>query len=150
LHVAASLADELLGQIREVVSALRVHDGLDLRAALHALALPVPGATIEVAVDEGLRIDDVDQAGALLRCAQEGITNALRHGRAGRITVALRRNGDHVELTVDNAGAAPRAMREGNGLTGMRERLQACGGTLAILPTPPRGMRLVARVPGAA
>lgn len=150
LHVAASLADELLGQIREVVSALRVHDGLDLRAALHALALPVPGATIEVAVDEGLRIDDVDQAGALLRCAQEGITNALRHGRAGRITVALRRNGDHVELTVDNDGAAPLAMREGNGLTGMRERLQACGGTLAILPTPPRGMRLVARVPGAA
>lgn len=150
LHVASALADELLGQIREVVSALRVHDGLDLRAALQALAMPLPGTVVSVEVEDGLRVDDLDQASALLRCAQEGMTNALRHGRATRITVALRRKGDEVELTVENDGAVPAEVREGNGLTGMRERLQACGGSLAVTPTPPRGLRLVARLPGAA
>lgn len=150
LGTASALADELLGQIREVVSALRVHDGLDLRAALQALAMPLPGTVVSVEVEDGLRVDDLDHAGALLRCAQEGITNALRHGRAHRITVALRRRGDGVELTVENDGAAPSILREGNGLTGMRERLQACGGSLEVQATPPRGLRLVAHVPGAA
>ena len=150
LHVASGLADELLGQIREVVGALRAHDGLDLRASLQALALPVPGATITIDVEDGLRVDDLDQAAALLRCAQEGMTNALRHGRASHITVALHHRDDAIELTVDNDGTLPAEVREGNGLTGMRERLQACGGTLLVLPTPPRGLRLVARLPVAA
>lgn len=150
LQVASALADELLGQIRVVVGALRAHDGLDLRAALQALAVPLSGTTVTIEVDEGLRVDDIDRAGALLRCAQEGMTNALRHGRASRITVALRHVADGLELTVENDGVAPAELREGHGLTGMRERLQACGGSLAVTPTPPRGLRLVAHVPAAA
>jgi signal transduction histidine kinase len=147
IRVSATLADELLGQIRQVVSTLRAHDGLDLRAALEALAHPVPGTRIEVDVEEGLRVDDVDHAEALLRCAQEAITNALRHGRATRIAVRLRRVDGALELAVENDGAAPAKIEAGNGLTGMRERCDALGGTLALLPTPPRGLRVLARLP---
>ena len=42
---------------------------------------------------------------------------------------------------------APTQVREGNGLTGMRERLAAVGGTLTVEATPPRGLRLSARIP---
>jgi signal transduction histidine kinase len=144
------LADELLADIRSVVSELRAHDGLDLRAALEALARPVAGTRITVQVDAGLRVDDLAQAEALLRCAQEAITNALRHGRAGHIFVHCGRRDGAIELQVDNDGAMPAALAPGNGLTGMRERLEAAGGALTLTPTPPRGLRVRATLPGGA
>lgn len=147
LQVSAALADELLGQIRQVVSTLRAHDGLDLGAALEALAHQVPGVRIAIDVEPTLRVDDIEQAQTLLRCAQEAITNALRHGRAGAIRLSLRRGDGALLLTVDNDGASPTRIDFGNGLTGMRERLDAVGGTLELTPTPPRGLRLVARMP---
>ena len=147
LQVSAALADELLGQIRQVVSTLRAHDGLDLGAALEALAHQVPGVRIAIDVEPTLRVDDIEQAQTLLRCAQEAITNALRHGRAGAIHLSLRHGDGALLLTVDNDGASPARIDFGNGLTGMRERLDAVGGTLELTPTPPRGLRLVARMP---
>ncbi len=144
--LSAQLADDLLAQIRQVVGALRAHDGLDLRAALQALGRPVPGVRIDMDIEDGLRVDDIDQAEALLRCAQEAITNALRHGRARHIRLRLQRDGAGLALTIDNDGLAPARVDEGNGLTGMRERLAAIGGRLDIEATPPRGLRVVARI----
>ncbi|NOT88839.1 MAG: sensor histidine kinase [Lysobacter sp.] len=147
LQTSSALADELLGQIRQVVSTLRAHDGLDLRAALEALAHPVPGVRIAVDMQDQLRVGDIEQAEVLLRCAQEAITNALRHGRAGEIRLGLHRTDDAFELSVENDGIAPARIEYGNGLTGMRERLDAVGGTLEVTSTPPRGLRLLARMP---
>lgn len=147
LLVSSTLADDLLGQIRQVVSTLRAHDGLDLRASLEALSHQVPGVRILIEIDDQLRVDDIEQAETLLRCAQEAITNALRHGRAGEIRLSLRRIDGSLVLSVENDGASPARIEFGNGLTGMRERLDAVGGTLELAPTPPRGLHVVARIP---
>lgn len=147
IRTSTALADDLLAQIRQVVSALRAHDGIDLRAAFEALARPIPGVRIVIDIEDGLRVDDIDQAEALLRCAQEAITNALRHGRAGRIDLRLRREPDGLTMTVENDGLAPATIAPGNGLVGMRERVTALGGELALTPTPPRGVRLSVRLP---
>lgn len=147
LLVSSALADDLLGQIRQVVGALRLHDGFDLQAALEALAQPIPGVRIAIDIEDHLRVDDLEQAEALLRCAQEAITNALRHGRANEIRVALRRVDGALSFSIANDGVAPARLDFGNGLTGMRERLQAVGGTLEVATTPPRGLRVIARLP---
>lgn len=147
LLVSSALADDLLGQIRQVVGTLRVHDGFDLRAALEALAQPIPSVRILIDIEDHLRVDDLEQAEALLRCAQEAITNALRHGRASEIRVALRRVGGALSFSIANDGVAPTRLDFGNGLTGMRERLQAVGGTLEVETTPPRGLQVIARLP---
>lgn len=147
IRTSTALADDLLAQIRQVVSALRAHDGIDLRAAFEALARPIPGVRIVIDIEDGLRVDDIDQAETLLRCAQEAITNALRHGRAGRIDLRLRREPDGLTMTVENDGLAPATIAPGNGLVGMRERVTALGGELALTPTPPRGVRLSVRLP---
>lgn len=147
LQVSSALADDLLGQIRQVVGTLRAHDGFDLRAALDALAQPIPGVRIAIDIEADLRVDDIEQAEALLRCAQEAITNALRHGRAGEIRIALQRIDGALTLSIANDGLAPARIDSGNGLTGMRERLDALGGTLEIIATPPRGLQVIARIP---
>jgi signal transduction histidine kinase len=147
VRVSTALADDLLAQIRQVVGALRAHDGVDLRAAFEALARPMPGVRIGIDIADGLRVDDIDRAETLLRCAQEAITNALRHGRAGRIDLRLQRVDDGLQLRVDNDGLAPAELRPGNGLTGMRERVETLGGTLAFASTPPRGLRVTVMLP---
>ena len=149
LQVSSALADDLLGQIRQVVGTLRAHDGFDLRAALEALAQPIPGVKIVIDIEDHLRVDDIEQAETLLRCAQEAITNALRHGRATGIVVALQRIDGALTLSIANDGLAPARIDPGNGLTGMRERLDAVGGTLEIATTPPRGLQVIARIPSA-
>ncbi len=147
LVVAADLAHELLDDIRVVVGELRMHDGIDLRAALEALTRQIPGPRFHIEVEHGARVDAVELAETLLRCAQEGITNALRHGRSGEITVWCGRRDGAIELRVRDDGAARPKISFGNGLTGMRERLEALGGSLRVEPAPGRGVELVASVP---
>ncbi len=143
------LADELLDDIRTVVSELRAHDGLDLRAALEALARPVAGTRIVVDVEPGLRVDDLAQAQALLRCAQEAITNALRHGRAAQIRIHCLRRDGAIELEVHDDGSATVDPVPGNGLRGMRERVEAVGGALSVQALPGHGVRVRAHLPDA-
>jgi signal transduction histidine kinase len=147
IRISTALADDLLAQIRQVVGALRAHDGVDLRTAFEALTRATPGVRIGIDIEEGLRVDNIDRAETLLRCAQEAITNALRHGRASRIDLRLGRDDDGLTLSVDNDGLAPTSLAAGNGLTGMRERVTALGGDLTLMPTPPRGLRVRVRLP---
>ena len=94
-----------------------------------------------------------DAALALYRTAQEGITNALRHGQATRLTLSLRASGDIVsfELLDDGRGlSADWAERPGHhGLTWLRERVESLGGQFMLEPASPRGVRLRAEVKAA-
>lgn len=145
--IAATLADELLQDIRAVVSELRKHDGIDLAAAITTLTEQIPGTHFRVAIDPALKVTDIDRAEILLRCAQEGITNALRHGRAHSIDIACREVAGRIELKVVNDGPPLHAAPFGNGLTGMRERLAAAGGELSLQPRTQGGAELLAAIP---
>lgn len=147
VKIAATLADELLQDIRAVVSELRKHDGIDLPAAIITLTQQIPGTRFSVDIDPELRVPDVDSAEILLRCAQEGITNALRHGRAQSIEVICAAKEGRIELTIRNDGGAIKAVTFGNGLTGMRERLAAAGGELSLRALSGGGAELKAALP---
>jgi signal transduction histidine kinase len=93
---------------------------------------------------------------ALLRSAQEALTNVGRHAQASRVVVTLSYLEDVVSLDVDDDGvgflAAEPSMAGlradgGFGLIGMRERLTAAGGTLAVESTPGHGTTIAASVP---
>lgn len=86
------------------------------------------------------------------RFFQEGATNALRHGRPGRIAVSLSQRdterGPVLRLVVEDDGLGmPGETNEGRGLTAMRDRIRAVGGRLSIEATEGGGTRLVSRVP---
>jgi signal transduction histidine kinase len=150
IAVSTGLAHELLDDIRAVVGELRKHDGVDLRAAIESLARQVPGPRFRIEVADDARVHSVQAAETLLRCAQEGITNALRHGHPDEITVWCGRRDGTLELRVRDDGATAPKLAFGNGLTGMRERLAALGGTLQVLPASRRGVELIASLPASA
>ncbi|MEU4419892.1 histidine kinase, partial [Actinoplanes sp. NPDC024001] len=84
--------------------------------------------------------------------AREALTNTLRYAPGGTVRLRLSDNGERAELIVDDDGrhaSAPVAagLGGGNGLTGMRERAQAIGGSLEAGPRPDGGWRVRAVLP---
>ncbi len=145
---AQSVARLLLSDVREVVSQLREDDTFDLTQALKTLVDGVPGLAIHLDLPPRFAVDDPNRAQVLLRCAQEIITNAVRHANARNLWVKFERTPNN-ELAIhahdDGCGAAQ--VRDGNGLTGMRERLREIGGRLKITTARDRGFALDAWLP---
>jgi signal transduction histidine kinase len=144
-----TLADELLGDIRTVVSALRQGDTIDLRTALLALNPDISSVSVAFNVEPGAEVSDIDKAETLLRCAQEGLTNALRHGGATEILVTLARHDEELMLSVEDNGVGfePPAPPIGNGLRGLQERLEEFQGVVSLDRRLPRGCVLRAVLP---
>lgn len=87
---------------------------------------------------------------ALLRIGQESLTNAIRHAAAGRIGVRLRFGDGWVTLAVRDDGQGfdvSGRSGKGYGLSGMRERVAALGGSLSIDSKPGEGTEVSATLP---
>jgi signal transduction histidine kinase len=129
---AKGLARALLAKVRDVVGALRVAERCDLNDALDALAQSVPVPAIHVEIDPAVRVSP-EQAHALVRCAQEAVTNAVRHAEASNLWLQVTTDSDGVRLVARNDGnARPVVSSPGSGLVGMRERVENLGGRLAV------------------
>ncbi len=149
-HVKRShtLAKLLLGNVREVVSQLRETGAIDLAAALRPLTENVPSLDIVLDAEEPLNVEDPQRAHVLLRCTQEIITNAVRHAQARHLWIRVYREVPGlVVVDARDDGVGAEMVNAGNGLRGMRERLQQCGGQLQVDTHPGEGFRLRATVP---
>lgn len=144
---STDLADELLQDLRSVVRHLRETEGIDLAESLREVARPLPRPRLELHLDESIRVPRADQAEALLRTVQEALTNAARHGPAETLHVRLERRAQRLVLTAEDDGRYNGAIRPGNGLTGMRERLVELDGTLEIEESELGGLKLTASLP---
>jgi signal transduction histidine kinase len=79
---------------------------------------------------------------AAYRIVQEALTNVVRHSGARKAAVVLALQGTapvgnpgrQLTVTVDDDGAGAAGVPEGNGVTGMRERAAAVGGSLQVAP----------------
>lgn len=148
VDVAQTIAKRLLTDVREVVSELRENDSMDLTAALHELATGVPGLDVRLNLPPRFSVQDPRRAEVVLRCAQEIITNAVRHARAEHLWVRFERTAEgELWLEARDDGRGSDALRPGNGLNGMRERLAEFGGRLTITTASDRGFALDAWLP---
>ncbi|KRD31522.1 histidine kinase [Lysobacter sp. Root916] len=147
IAIAQRLSSELLGDIRNVVQALRDTRGLDLGVALRALAAPMPRPRLELSIADDVHLTDPAIAETILRLVQEALTNSARHADAERVRVAIARDGARLRISVEDDGQVRGALREGNGLAGMRERVAAAGGTLALQTTVRGALRIEAELP---
>ncbi|MDE0661175.1 MAG: sensor histidine kinase [Gammaproteobacteria bacterium] len=84
-----------------------------------------------------------EQESALALALRESATNVLRHSGATQVRAALRAEGSEIVLTITDNGQGGGS--EGNGLSGIRLRMQALGGTFSR--TTEEGTRLTVRLP---
>ncbi|WDZ88005.1 sensor histidine kinase [Micromonospora cathayae] len=117
-------------------------------------ALPAIVATTRAAgVDVQSRFEPIGPVGAevataVVRIAQEALSNLVRHAPAARCTVEMREHAGMIALRVCNSGTPRRGSAgTGYGLTGMRERAEAVGGTVSWRDTVEGGFEVEALIP---
>jgi signal transduction histidine kinase len=148
-HVRQShtLAKLLLTDVREAVSEMREERGIDLTNAMRVLAEGVPALDVQLDLPELLEVEDPEVAQVLLRCAQEIITNTVRHAGASKLSLSVSQGEGGLRLQAKDDGRGADGAHPGNGLRGMRERLSACGGRVDIITAPGQGFALDVRIP---
>jgi signal transduction histidine kinase len=127
---------------------LREEANVDFARSVRLLVDEVPQLAVELDMEEGLTITDFEVAESLLRCVQEALTNTLRHSGAEKSWIRIWQDNGEVHLDIRDDGVSRGGITEGNGLAGMRERLEHLKGTLE-LDTVDNALRLRVVIPQA-
>ena len=111
--------------------------GIPVRFESSAVSVPRLESSIEI---------------TLLRIAQEALFNIVKHARASEVSLNLLMVDSMICLRVQDNGLGmdlnrPEAQAGSHGLTIMRERAEAVGGTLKVISEPGRGTTIEARIP---
>jgi two-component system, NarL family, sensor histidine kinase DesK len=133
-----------LAEVREAIGGYRAR-GLVAEIEAARRTLDAAGVTLKCdampSTNTGLRANEETVLALALR---EAVTNIVRHARATTCTLRFHMEDGQHRLTVADNGEHP-ATREGNGLRGMRERVEALGGRVQLDRTT--GTRLLIALP---
>jgi len=139
-----ALLDETIDQLRETSRGL--HPAILSKSGL-AAALRSLGRHSSIAIDLELselpRLPEHVEVAAYFVVA-EALTNAAKHASATRVRVRVRFREDHLRIDLDDDGCGGADPERGSGLVGIRDRVEALGGTLGI--SSPHGDGTVLRV----
>lgn len=83
----------------------------------------------------------------MYRIVQESMTNAVGHGEATEIEIRIGFDGENVCMAIADNGMGTDALREGFGLTNIRQRVSAFGGRLSIETAAGKGFCLSVALP---
>jgi signal transduction histidine kinase len=160
LDQVLDLIDTGIRSIRNVTNDLRpsLLDDLGLLPALRSLVAEFAergGIRMQLTAPDTLPPLSGPAELALFRALQEALSNVLRHAEARSVDIGISVNRDGLLLEVrdDGRGLAPEAGPERRergghmGLTGMRERIGALGGSVRFHGEPGAGALLEVRVP---
>ena len=138
------IARKALGEVREAIRGYRA-EGIGAEVGRARQALDAAGVSLEWQ-ERSVRLEPAHES-VLSLVLREAVTNILRHAGATRCRLELASDDHGTVLRVEDDGRGAIG-QEGNGLRGMRERVEALGGRLEI--DSRRGTRVTAEIPHAA
>jgi two-component system sensor histidine kinase DesK len=142
---AEQTARNALAEVREAVSGYRA-EGLSAeigRARRSLLSADVKLTTTLTPVNLSS-----SQVNVLSLALREAVTNIVRHAHATACQVSLLEKDDAIHFTIEDNGLGGQ-IREGNGLRGMRERIQSVGGAVKLTGSENEGTSLEITLPWA-
>lgn len=158
LNDAVALTDDTLERLRAISHNLRppTLDTVGLNSALEGLCKGFTQRTQMPVSYVGMDTSEISNPLdiCLYRILQEGLTNCAKHGQATHVEVSLKRNGEVVQLSIqddgqgfDLADTLSDQNETGIGLIDMQERLESLNGRMKVHSKPGAGARLVATIP---
>lgn len=133
-RAAPEIADiERIGRdaLIEVRSAVTGYRASGLAAELTGARRALGAARVDVEIEADVPALPTELESALAFAVRESVTNIVRHAHARHASLNVAVTGDEVVLVVSDDGGGARAP-EGSGLTGMRERISALGGSVVV------------------
>lgn len=130
------------------MSSLALQNGLGAAILDFAARLPTGRCALEIDPTAEAQLPPASHED-LFRIVQEAVQNAVKHGAALRVTIALRATPGELRLTVkdDGTGFQPGDRPPGIGLTSMRYRAGRIGGMLTLLSAPGEGTEVIVVLP---
>lgn len=123
---ALALGKLLLSDLRTAVSELREDEPINFRDAVEKLVVGLPGVEFELNFNSTL--GEMHQAETLLRCTREALTNVLRHSGASHCRISFDSDDRCYRLEIRDDGHCRDSIIPGNGLKGIKERIEEAGG----------------------
>jgi len=141
---------EALNTLRKTVKEFRINDTLNLESTMRSIASKIPTLTLEYS--SSALITNASLIEDLIYCCQEGISNALRHGQADKISIEIIQQDTNVLVRIIDNGLATtpiaaQAPNSGTGLEGISSRLQAYNATVRLERTDSQGFCLEMSIP---
>jgi signal transduction histidine kinase len=141
--------------VRDLAMGLRpsMLDDIGLEAALQWQGREfsrLTGVPCKVHVQGVLDTLTETQKTCIYRVVQEALTNCARHAKAKSVLVSVRMEAEGIAVTVSDDGIgfnASASVKEGLGLLGMRERVEALDGNLKISSRPGKGTVIRVQIP---
>ena len=137
-----TIARGALQELRETVTGYR-SAGLAAEIERARSVLETAGVAVE-AHAESVRLPPTHE-GVLALAIREAVTNVVRHADARAVALHLAQSHDSCRFEIFDDGCGSSTLVEGNGLAGMRERVEALGGTMSR--DSAGGTRLVLTLP---
>ena len=138
-----SVIEELREMSRGIHPAILTQGGLSPAVEALALRSPVP---VKLNVCSEHRLPDGIEVAAYF-VVSEALTNAAKHADASRVEIDLHVEEETLCLSVVDDGAGGAAPSGGSGLIGLKDRVEALGGTFDVASPPGRGTRLDVEIP---
>ncbi len=152
----SDLVDSTIRDVQRISSELRpgVLDHLGLPDAIEWQAKEFKeqtGIGCTTSIPSDLVVEDLNLSTAVFRIFQETLTNIIRHSKASRVDVVLKKEDNILELNVQDNGIGILNDKVVNhasfGLMGMRERARFLGGKVSITGIPGKGTAVLVRIP---
>ena len=132
VHRARDISRLLLSDIRATITDIRANANIDIERAIESLLQPTDEGRVSLNIQDNLNLQSATLAETLFRCAQESLTNARKHSRATSIEISIFKSHQSFGFCYRDNGGVSEDFVWGNGLTGMKERVENLGGTMAV------------------
>jgi two-component system, NarL family, sensor histidine kinase DesK len=134
------LSRDLLDNIRDIVKRMSRDEPTDLGSLIQQIDSDTPGVAVTLVTS----IPELDVAlqQQLISCIKEGVSNAIRHGRADKIDIKF---GDNSVWIDDNGKGVDANHATGFGLNNLKQRLAPFEGKIELGSRNPSGCRLIIR-----
>jgi signal transduction histidine kinase len=147
IEKSKAIAKQLLADVREVVSRLRNDEPVDLTSSLESLRDVMVAPSLHLDFPRELAVADANIAQVALRTVQEIVTNAVRHSGARNLWLKLASADRTLLIDARDDGAGVDNVRFGNGLLGLRERVEQVRGTFEVTSMRGRGFSVHVSLP---
>jgi signal transduction histidine kinase len=148
LESAVALIQEVVEEVRRLQKNLRpaMLDDLGIVATIRSFCREFEAIYSDISIQKDLEVPELEVPEpiktAIYRIVQEAMNNVAKHSKAGLVRIGLRRNGESLELAIQDHGVGfdPKLARasesgRGVGLSSMRERTELSGGAFTIEST---------------
>lgn len=128
------LAKTLLSDVRQVVKEMRDEEQFELISSLENLISQLPNC--HLTVSSAPEINSLRLKQQLMFCLQEGISNALRHGKANQFILRSKKVDNRLVIELSDNGSVIAVNNQssfGNGLIGLNERLVDFSGKVVLI-----------------